>query len=248
MSIFTVIYAFTVPVAMYAFKLGLGTPPPALPGEERQKNVDFTPTLIDGYRKWWPIAVHIWLTVAIAESGACLIRIFSDPSYSASGSIGQMTWNLCPSVEAFNPGNRPPVLAWMGCLVIFTGSMLRVWSMRSLGKFFTWEVSIRPGHKLYTGGPYTFVRHPSYLGLSLIQTGQLMFALTGRTFTSECLGWKFSTSFHLFQLLVLAQALPTYATCWRRAIVEDVLLKKQFGKEWVDWASRTRYRILPGIF
>jgi len=230
MSAFTAIYAFTVPVAMYAFKMGLGTPPPALPGEERQKNVDFTPTLIDGYRKWWPITVYIWLVVAAAESGACLIRVISNPSHSISGSTGQLAWNLCPSVGAFNPGNHPPVLAWMGCLVIFTGSMLRVWGMKSLGKLFTWEVSIRPEHKLYTRGPYTIVRHPGYLGLSLIQAGQLMFALAGGTFTNECLGWKFPTSFHLFQLLVLAQALPTYATCWRRAIVEDSLLKKKFGK------------------
>jgi len=86
------------------------------------------------------------------------------------------------------------------------------------------------------------------LGTDLIQIGQLIFALAKGTFTNGCLGWRFPTALLLFRLFVLAQAVLICATCWRRAIVEDALLKKQFGNEWVEWANRTRYRTLPGIF
>jgi len=248
MSAFTLIYALTVPAAAYAFKVGLGTPPPALPGEERQKNIDFTPTLIDGFRKSVALSVYLWFAVAFAELGASIVQVLGNPSPPSSGGVKQAAWWLCPSAGAFDPGNHPPVLAWMGCLVIITGSLLRVWGMQSLGKFFTWEVSIRPEHKLYTGGPYTIVRHPCYLGTALIQTGQLMFALAKETFTNECLGWRLPAALRVFRMFVLAQALFLYASCWRRTIAEDALMKKQFGKEWVLWAERTRYRLLPGIF
>ncbi|KDQ50763.1 hypothetical protein JAAARDRAFT_185973 [Jaapia argillacea MUCL 33604] len=34
----------------------------------------------------------------------------------------------------------------------------------------------------------------------------------------------------------------------RRAVLEDVLLKKRFGEEWEGWAKSVRYRIFPGVF
>jgi protein-S-isoprenylcysteine O-methyltransferase Ste14 len=29
---------------------------------------------------------------------------------------------------------------------------------------------------------------------------------------------------------------------------EDVLLREKFGQQWEDWATKTRYRVVPLIF
>jgi len=34
----------------------------------------------------------------------------------------------------------------------------------------------------------------------------------------------------------------------KRTIVEDAMLKKEFGKEWDEWAGRVKYRMIPGVF
>jgi protein-S-isoprenylcysteine O-methyltransferase Ste14 len=33
-----------------------------------------------------------------------------------------------------------------------------------------------------------------------------------------------------------------------RLLQEDEVLKKSFGKEWDEWASRVRWRIMPGVY
>ncbi|KAF9307547.1 hypothetical protein BGZ91_008382, partial [Linnemannia elongata] len=42
--------------------------------------------------------------------------------------------------------------------------LLRTWSFRTLDWFFTYQLTIRPGHRLVTSGPYKILRHPSYTG------------------------------------------------------------------------------------
>ena len=44
---------------------------------------------------------------------------------------------------------------------------------RALGRFLTFEVSIRNGHQLVTG-PYGIVRHPSYAGILLLYIGAIL--------------------------------------------------------------------------
>jgi len=37
-------------------------------------------------------------------------------------------------------------------------------------------------------------------------------------------------------------------TSIKRTVVEDGMLKKQFGNEWDEWAERVKYRVVPGVF
>ncbi|KAG0016888.1 hypothetical protein BGZ81_011013, partial [Podila clonocystis] len=45
-----------------------------------------------------------------------------------------------------------------------SGFALRKWSFVTLDNFFTYQLTIRAGHKLVQSGPYKYLRHPSYTG------------------------------------------------------------------------------------
>ena len=62
-----------------------------------------------------------------------------------------------------------PVVA--GVVLIAAGIGLRAWSIATLGRFFQYWIKVQPGHRVVTGGPYRYVRHPSYTGIALVLAG-----------------------------------------------------------------------------
>jgi protein-S-isoprenylcysteine O-methyltransferase Ste14 len=127
------------------------------------------------------------------------------------------------------------------------GALLRIKSQRTLGPLFTWEVSIRPSHKLITSGPYAFVRHPSYTGSILFLIGEVIFATSHGTLLSECVGYYPRVAFYggLFCLLGMSMGAVTMIN---RTVSEDQVLRKEFGKEWDEWSTKVKYRLVPGVF
>lgn len=68
----------------------------------------------------------------------------------------------------------PGGLVWpfaAGMVLIVAGLGLRAWSIFTLGRFFQYFIKVQPGHRVVTGGPYRFVRHPSYTGITLVLLG-----------------------------------------------------------------------------
>jgi protein-S-isoprenylcysteine O-methyltransferase Ste14 len=68
----------------------------------------------------------------------------------------------------------PGGLIWpavAGITLIAAGIGLRAWSIATLGRFFQYQITIQPGHRVVTGGPYRYVRHPSYTAVALILAG-----------------------------------------------------------------------------
>src|SRR6266498_1396694 len=65
--------------------------------------------------------------------------------------------------------NTTPLETWtpgdiLSFLLIVLGSTLRIYSIQTLGHYFTCNVEILKDHKLVTTGPYKYIRHPSYSG------------------------------------------------------------------------------------
>jgi protein-S-isoprenylcysteine O-methyltransferase Ste14 len=58
-----------------------------------------------------------------------------------------------------------------GLVLIAAGLALRAWSIAVLGRFFQYQITVQPGHQVVTGGPYRYVRHPSYTGIALVLAG-----------------------------------------------------------------------------
>jgi protein-S-isoprenylcysteine O-methyltransferase Ste14 len=102
-----------------------------------------------------------------------------------------------------------------------------LYSVRTLGRFFTTDVAISKGQRVVEQGPYRWVRHPSYLG------GLLAMAGLGMTLTN----W-------------LAMTLP--ACCLAAAYVyrirvEEQALVRGLGPAYSDYMQRT-WRLIPYVF
>jgi methyltransferase len=67
------------------------------------------------------------------------------------------------------PGFGP--WSWVGLALFALGESLRAWSMASLGPRWTTRVVVLAQPPLVTRGPYRFLRHPIYVGVSLFLAG-----------------------------------------------------------------------------
>ena len=115
---------------------------------------------------------------------------------------------------------------WLGVVLFVAGGTLRVWPVFVLGRRFSGLVAIQPAHTLVTGGVYSVIRHPSYLGLFV-----------------NSLGWGLAFRSGVGVLLTALTMLPLLA----RIRAEERLLHSQFGDEYDAYCARTS-RLIPGLF
>jgi protein-S-isoprenylcysteine O-methyltransferase Ste14 len=123
-----------------------------------------------------------------------------------------------------------PGAAWVGTAAVSlmaAGLAVRWTSIWSLGRAFSVNVAIRAGQKLYRGGLFALVRHPSYSGMMLI------FAAIGLRLQN----W--------IALLVLV--LPPLFALLYRIHVEEAALGQAFGADYEDYRRSTK-RLVPGIY
>lgn len=118
------------------------------------------------------------------------------------------------------------VLAASGSLLGLVGVGIVVWSRRELGAAWSFAPMANERTGLVTTGPYRVVRHPIYLGLTLLSLGQAIgFA-----------NW-------LAVLIVGCAVVPTFV--WR-ARTEEELLHRTFGERYAAYRKHTRM-IIPHV-
>lgn len=115
---------------------------------------------------------------------------------------------------------------WTAALpMVFAAAVgLRLWSIRTLGRFYSHRVRVLGDHQVVRSGPYRWVRHPAYLGMAL---AHLVFVLF------------FLNTYSAAALMVL---LPTLAV---RILVEERTLLTLPG--YPDYAA-TRRRVVPWLW
>jgi protein-S-isoprenylcysteine O-methyltransferase Ste14 len=59
----------------------------------------------------------------------------------------------------------------VGMIFLVAGAGLRLWSFRTLGRYFTFTVKVSPDQPVVTAGPYRMLRHPGYAGGLLATAG-----------------------------------------------------------------------------
>ncbi|HVJ38067.1 MAG TPA: isoprenylcysteine carboxylmethyltransferase family protein [Stenotrophomonas sp.] len=136
---------------------------------------------------------------------------------------------VCISISGYGhlPAEWLVPARWMGCVLIATGLVLRVWSIRVLARFFTVDVKVHADHELIQRGPYRWVRHPSYTGALLAFLG---------------LGVGLGNVLALVVLVV-----PVLWAFRRRMEVEEAALREAFPVAYPVYAQRTG-RLLPRFF
>ncbi|KAG1819053.1 uncharacterized protein BJ212DRAFT_70633 [Suillus subaureus] len=139
---------------------------------------------------------------------------------------------------------RPFIL---GTTFIVTAGYLRWSCFRTLGRFFTFELTTRKGHQLVTNGPYSVVRHPSYSATILQYIGVVVLHGSATSWLRQSgvldlpgvkpvlLAWLLERTFAVISLV-------------RRIDQEEEVVKSMFGDEWQRWAKVVRYRLIPGIY
>ncbi|RZJ51218.1 MAG: isoprenylcysteine carboxylmethyltransferase family protein [Chryseobacterium sp.] len=118
-------------------------------------------------------------------------------------------------------------ILYLGEILIVTGVFFRWIIIRSLGKFFTVDVSIKEDHQIKKEGFYRFVRHPSY-----------SFALL----TFFGLGLFLNNWISLFVAFV-----PTFLAFLYRIKIEEQALLQKFGSEYAAYQKNTK-KLIPFVF
>lgn len=109
---------------------------------------------------------------------------------------------------------------YAGEALILIGIIFRFIIIRSLGKYFTVDVTIKQDHKIKKEGFYKYLRHPSY-AFSLL--------------TSLGLG------LYLNNWLSLAFAfIPPFLAFAYRIRIEEQALVEQFGEEYLEYRKTTK--------
>ncbi|KAG1823963.1 uncharacterized protein BJ212DRAFT_1262618, partial [Suillus subaureus] len=125
---------------------------------------------------------------------------------------------------------------------------LRLYCILTLGKLWSYHLSVRKEHRLVTSGPYSVVRHPSYTGLLLQSAGAVIM------YGSQGSWMRQSGILQVPFIKVLAVTgffVSTTLCAWisiNRPAVEDQMLQRALGKEWENWAKKVRYRLIPGVY
>jgi protein-S-isoprenylcysteine O-methyltransferase Ste14 len=120
-----------------------------------------------------------------------------------------------------------PVAQIVTMLIVIIGYALVVWAT-GVNAFFSQVVRIQSerGHTVISTGPYRYVRHPAYIGMSLVVLGAPI--MLG--------SWWALIPGILSALLVIV-----------RTTLEDRTLQAELPG-YAEYAQRVRYRLVPGVW
>jgi protein-S-isoprenylcysteine O-methyltransferase Ste14 len=179
-------------------------------------------------------AVVFFTTFGVWAVGELVLQVRNqaigepDPSRLGmiAGSVGGITVAFVLAGHGTLPGpSWLPVV--IGLSVAWLGLAIRAWSVRTLGEFFTVDVTVAAKQPLIDDGPYAWVRHPSY-------TGMLM-AILGLGIALDSWGAAAAALF-----------LPLAAVV-NRIRHEEAMLRRGLGEPYEAYANRTA-RLVPGIW
>lgn len=180
------------------------------------------------------VALAAWVVFEFAGRVGQRLRSKGPPSFDRSAFV--LIPSMLASVIVAQVLGRHGGLPWPGGLLwpvvagivlIVTGILLRAWSIATLGRFFQYMIRVQPGHRVVTGGPYRYVRHPSYTGLALVLAG---IALASGDVWS-----------------LLAVAILVGAGLAVRIRAEEGQLTQALGAEYEQFAA-ARKRLVPGVW
>jgi protein-S-isoprenylcysteine O-methyltransferase len=119
------------------------------------------------------------------------------------------------------------LLVGLGIALIWTGVIVRLWAVRTLGRFFRVTVTTQDDHRLIDTGPYRRLSNPSYTGAMITMAG---------------IGLAMGNWASLAGILACA----ALGFAWRIR-VEEQSLRARFGTEF-DAYRRARWALIPPLW
>ncbi len=131
----------------------------------------------------WPAALYLpqlWMVVSVS-----MLANMLQPSYRPfegsrtpedRGTAAQILWTvyltqaaaLLELVWRRRLALPLDLTTWTAFSAMIGGLTLRTYAVILLGPWFTWNVTVQPGQKLISRGPYRLIRHPSYTGALIV--------------------------------------------------------------------------------
>jgi len=134
-----------------------------------------------------------------------------------------------------------------GTALAVTGGLIRWWCYRTLGRFFTFQLSIREGQHIVTTGPYAVIRHPAYTA-GMVEIFGILIVHGSTNSWLRCSGVLDIPGLNVIVAVWLAEITLLMTSVMFRVSQEDQILKSAFRSEWERWAEAVRYRLIPGIY
>jgi protein-S-isoprenylcysteine O-methyltransferase Ste14 len=136
---------------------------------------------------------------------------------------------VAPILSYLNIGHvaNDSLVGWIGILIMLLGTACRLWSMKTLGEFYTRSLRVIEDQRVVEDGPYRLIRHPGYLGTILIWVGSGL----------AMVNWI--TTATVAFLMIIAHIY--------RIQSEEVMLVAAFGESYRAYMTRT-WRLVPFVY
>jgi len=140
--------------------------------------------------------------------------------------IAMLIWLVSPERLAWADFHTPPLIAWLGIVIIICGGIGWLWSQKSMGSFWSGLAIVQPGHQVIMVGPYRLVRHPMYASFWTLGLGGLL--------ATHNLAVSLLFLAHVFVVSLSAKG-------------EEGILRKNVPG-YMEYELRVRWRLIPGIY
>jgi len=111
----------------------------------------------------------------------------------------------------------------VGLVLFVVFSWIQIWSYKLLGSSYSQDIIIQKNHKIITAGIYKFIRHPQYLSQILSDLGAAIALMS-----------------YIALPFIIVLEIPLFIM---RAMLEDKLLKKHFGEEYLSYKNKSGFMI-----
>ncbi|KAG2050316.1 hypothetical protein BDR06DRAFT_892074 [Suillus hirtellus] len=214
--------------------------PPNIPSSEETIPKTFNERVFTGFMIYgFPFMKAIYWIVSLAE-----VVIIASQTTNSLSDIQAIAQHATGHGIRDTPITVPFIL---GTTLAVAGGLGRWWCFRTLGRFFTFQLSVRKGHHIVTTGPYAIIRHPAYTA-GIMQLIGLILLHASPTSWLRHSGFLDIPGLKLAVVSWLAGATLVIISSVCRVSEEDEALKSACGDEWARWAKAVRYRLIPGIY
>jgi protein-S-isoprenylcysteine O-methyltransferase len=175
---------------------------------------------------------QLWILVAFA----IIISVFQ-PAYKPvdgsapehdRGTAAQIVWSvyctqfagILEAVVRYPRSFQWDTVTTLALAAMIVGLALRVWAVLTLGRFFTWFITVYDDHQVISSGPFRLVRHPAYCGALILFVATLLFLHA----------WIGAGLSLVFQL----------AAYVRRIRYEERMMVQKLGNDYIAYALRVK--------